>query len=494
MPALELNKFYWGMSDTDLMVGAGQFIYWEQLEFRKEPNFIQLKQWQEEVLETWSNLALCVMQDPEVITADLFFWCEWGEIYAENGNLVDTVSGNHNIVNSLPFNGNFLFFYKHALNSARIGKIAISDATTWTWSRSWQPSYDATRITYSIPQTSRGNPVALNFQNSFLYRWAGNAVKYINTDPTPVVFDWLDNLPSDVVWLTQTGTFINVYLRNWLKYIWDGVSANANSIVDLRVNIRNVYNIDGNDYILAWSGSQYSELYISVWLNKQLLKKAEISSFIQEEKFSFRWLHAWNYPMANNKGIVYLQSALSTSWRIAWVSSFGSEYSGFPISFSNDVTQSLDGNEINRIWFFYNNPFWSVLYYSYEDVQVPTRKICKIESWTDRPSLYAESGFMYSPVLNMWSSTTLKRTYEVDVRAQIPQDCQIVIKILRDWSTTEETIATLTNSTSQRQRRYTLATSYEFFDAVFRVELSTTNNTVTPTFYWINLRYEAIEQ
>jgi len=132
-----IDSFYGGMGDVRTMMQPYEFLYWEQIDWYRNPEYLTLTRWLKAGFSTWTNLMLCACEwENNWVSTNLFFAWEGGKIYC-NGVVVWTLTDGSakTIYNMARFDDKILMFYVYSPGVMRLAYITLANATTWANSR-----------------------------------------------------------------------------------------------------------------------------------------------------------------------------------------------------------------------------------------------------------------------------------------------------------------------------------------------------------------------
>lgn len=466
---IKIDQFFWWLSDTSTRLWLWQTPYSENIDFRRDPEFIKLSRSYENFFDTGTNLMLCALDEKKY--SHSFYAGENGTIYADNGNLVYTLTGWQNILNAIKFGDKYIFLYEN-LGKLYIMKIDAANANNVAWL-----AWDVNEDYWIYPSThydSNGYLLAVNDSDDFLYITAG--AKVIRLDQSSVISEWI-TLEEDITWLTRHGGQYRLYTRDWLLYSWDWFSLQHDWYVSLNTYVRYVFNNSWIDYVVWGTTWAYSSLYYAQWFWKQLLKKAV--KILDQELYMYDIANVWgNYTMAEFNGIVYMTD--TDHWRIE---SVGQEYPGYPLSYSIDNTIT----DYINIWMIYRENRSPFIIFSYKDTS-NNWHIARINAGIASWYTYSSNWMWYSQKYS-FDHVQKKRSPEVNTRADIPTGTNIDIQYSIDWGSWQP-LATLIDG---RSRFNAEVIDGYFFEIQFRFLLSTIDDSKTPKLYDVSIWFEEVK-
>ena len=461
------------MSDTDTRMAEWQYAYAENIDIRRDPDFIQLNSKPREVMITdaFMNTYTRSVTQP----SKYFFYWENGQVYSLAWEQVTTLPNSNNIVNSTVFAWIHLFIYVFG-NSIKFGGILdnnvpeapinawnaapwfVPEYTTWpiipyvngqsavTWAVPPVPPgafdweiyyntsngdvyiYDQPSNTYVL-QENKVDPTwwlpcipILNFNDNFLYVWVADQLFRVrrNRPGNAIVVDqpFEHSFPDNIRALTINGNLIKIYLANGNVYYWDQQSKDVSTFQRTDIPVRYVANFWAYDYIVGWWDASFSHLYIWQWLQFQLLKVWQNSKWSEDNS-------KYRYEISNPCGFGSMTQYgnIIFTWVRQWqlwsdplaIWSWGNMQNGYPIAHVIESTVNSALDPLERIGFFadWYGAFPELLYSREANWQTG---IDFIRLWLDPiPNIFLPAWVVYSPkyVLNHIDS---KRIYELKVR------------------------------------------------------------------------------
>lgn len=482
------------MSENRYLSDENQCDYAENIDIGRDLYSIRLHKGSENVF-TCPYLARAVIDD--------FYFCSDGKVYKDTGVEVanDATGGDaRDIENAIKFN--WYYYWIYTFGGAYLSRILIDDATNTAWS--WDANIvDRYKTLSRWDNDSTYN--MLNIRDNLLYivNW-----KTISTLDADWVFTNRITFSEDIRWLTKHWPTFNVYLKDWLKAIWDWFAEDPEATVDLNADIRYVYQKGNTDFIVWWSGSSNSILYISQWYEIQKLVKAKDVLYSTPDKFQFGIVNEhWNYMMADYDDNLYL----SNDWATQQVYSYWAEYNWFKKSFNVPITLASSWEEIRDIGML--KRVWQFLYYSYRDIND--------QYWVDKVSLTdtgdrSPAWLLRTNLYDGWDSAILKNLEQIQIAYRTPASSLTPIKVSvsTDWEPLFHELITLDSQNDgvrkENIRRYTLTSAdignkvendaglewlKRFSSIQFQIEMSrdpSASSELTPYLYDFRFRYSTV--
>ena len=466
---IKIDQFFWWLSDTSTRMGSWQTPFAENIDFRRDPEYIQLSREYENGFQTGSNLMLCALDEKKY--SHTFYAWENGTIYADNGNLVYTLTGGQNIINAIKFWPYYIFLYENS-SQLYIAKIDATNANNVAWNPA-----DVDEDYWIYPGSHYDSAqylLALNDSDDFLYITAGHTV--IRLDISWVITEGL-TLEEDITGMTRHGGTYRLYTRDWMLYAWDWFSLQHEGYTHLNTYVRYVFNNSWVDYIVWGTNGRYSVLYYSQWFGKEMLKKA--ISIWWNELYRYDIDNVWgNYTMTEFHWIIYLTDIDNGRIESIW-----KEYIWYPTSYSIDNTIQ-DCNWIGLIYHQNRSPFIS---FSYKDT-ANNAYIARINEGIASSYRYSLNGIWYSQKYS-FDHVMKKRWFEINARSNIPNNTSVIIEYSLDWWAWQS-IPALTGG---RDRFLAENIPDYFYEIQFRFLLSTTDANTTPKLYDVSIKFEEVE-
>jgi len=479
MQKLAINKFYGGMSDSDAYTSEAMSSYQQNLDWMSQPEVLKLNRAMELEINTWLGVT--------VAQTNSYYWTDAGEVYNSSGVVVYALPA-WKFYNAIKFWANFIGFYIQA------GRLKLTQTPL---SSSWTPNWLATAIDYGInPDLTQFQPdvqghlycPAVNDSEDVLYFIWKNVVYSVLISQLPLISPSL-TLESNVVWVTRQWQQISIYLQSGRKYFWDWFSEQHDWYVDLWLMIRFVYTTRNYDYVVAWAAADiYSKFFMSQGQSFQLLRTWQFTLDdaygSQEQRRHAYWLKTpyWNMSMVADEKSVFIPN----SWMRA-IESYGNKTPWLPqgtvIEILNDARQYIGG-----VWFEPATP--DVLYASVQDANL-NWSIIRIPFFRTPTPTYQASGLYYTKKYVMWVYRV--RIKEVVVRKETPANTTLSIYVAVDGWKTYELLKTITwtDRNIKISSPNIVRQGYEF---QYKIEMTTTNTSVTPLLYSMSVEYEQAEQ
>jgi len=470
MPAeIKIDKFFGGLSDTSTRLGIGQTPFAENIDFRRDPEYIQLSRNYENKFQTGNSLMLCAL-DEKKYQHSFFAW-ENGEIYADNGNLVYTLSWWQDIINAIKFTDKYFFFYESG-GLGYIMSIDVVNANNVAWAV-WDVTEDYWIYTWGHYE-SHWYMLVINDSDDFLYITMGHNV--IRLDQSSVITEWI-TLEDSITGFTRHWWTYRLYTRDWMLYAWDWFSLQHDWFTHLNTYVRYVYNSSGIDYIVWWTNWTYTTLYYAQWFWKEILKKAVMI----KDKDLYRYgiaNNGGNYTMSEFNWIMYI-----TDINNGRIESFWKEYIWYPISYSIDQVIT----DCNNIWLIYRENRSPFLYFSYSDINW-NYYIAWIQQGIAHWYTYMSEWMRYSQKYS-FDHVQKKEWMEINARCDIPNNTTVTMEYCLDWWPR----ITIPSFVHWRSRLLAENINDYFFEIQFRFLLTTTDETISPKLYDCTLKFKEVE-
>jgi len=223
MAQLIINKFYWGMSDTDAYASDAVCAYQENVDWMSQPELLKLNRKTTPRIWTQNGLAVAHVEG--------YYYADNWIVYDITSTPVLTLPAGA-FYNAIKFGDAFIGFYVEAWNL----KLAHTPLTALG-----APIWWSTTLNYWInPDLTPFQPalnwhfycVAINDSEDTLYFIGKNIIYRALVSQLPLIEPGIV-FEDDVVWLTRQGQQITVYLQNGRKYFWDGYSEQHDGYIDL---------------------------------------------------------------------------------------------------------------------------------------------------------------------------------------------------------------------------------------------------------------------
>lgn len=461
---VKINNHSWWIWDTDTVLTAWQFSYWEWIDVTKDPSFITIwpRTTESADLTATNKRAYCSLLSKTWLLQNVFFMWEDGYIYDKNWTIVKSTW--IDIVACHQYNISWIDYILWVTDNWIVWRIKVSEAynsTDWTVETSYNDAYQTvwnwTEKWFHFILFKWGLFLASKNEVWFLSNWWTRTKE-------------LDNLDSEIKWLTRNGTMMRIYTEKWYMYLWTWAWNSVDSTIFTGIHfIRWVYSDWGIDWVLWWTTKNSSILYQSNWYQYIIIKKwIELSLDIEKNKFRF-----FEWSWANNFAVSYY-------WMIyiAWddyITQFGKEYPVSPYSFNNTISK-------NNTWLDLSVATALVvqsdtLYFYYETATTSWIDKLELSSWLDYTR--NDTWLLYTQKFMMWN--VKRQTVELYVRADVPTNTSIVIAYELDWNWTRSELWTIDNPDITRHILPT--TALTFNEIRFKFALNTTDTDTTPKLY-----------
>ena len=468
MAEISWNQFFGGIANDEVLMGDTQYAFSKNIETRETTWRIGLS--------PKPTLAVTTTKEMYTFVNRYVAW-EDGKIYDIFFDTdLGTIAWWSDVLWLASFGDMYVFFYQWAWSTINVGKID-KDEATGTWSS--QASYNATWSSFTSSWTA--NFVTFDQFGTTLYVWWGNKVVKITS--WGVASDAIASLTSKVVWITRYDTVFYIYTDDWFKHTWDRVTDNPAGEYILNKESEHVISQNGLDYIVTGSDPSLDvQFYLSQGWDLQLICSATTWEWTEIDKFKF-WYRTQtavarsNSTMASLEEIIYIPTVESlNSPQYSYLYSYGRRRQWFPQSWNVDYALNSSWNQVEILAVHSIPEEWEGnIYISWRD--------SNSNVWVDKLNVsefatYTSSGEKYSKKFQFQS--VLHEENEREFRADVAPSQPIVVKYALDWSDTRNTLGTL-NVTDQK--RFRIEKRLQFYEIQFKLELSTTDDSVTPWFY-----------
>lgn len=498
-PDILINNRRGWIAESDSLMREGDCAYMHNLDGRSDPSVLKLNR---ALIDTYSTLSL------PVAFADWYVFCEWWQVYnAWVWSLAYTLTWVSKLISVTKFGitttwftGIIVWFYVPTSNTSIIKSFAIpinDDPTPTAVFTSTE--YDYFRVydyftwsdtQFSVIHNSRYNVHVINYEDDFLYVSVGKKI-YVANQPfctnTAGRLEYYFSLEDNIAWITRAGYLINIYLRNWLKYFWQGIENRTTTwSVDLGIkNVHNIWDWKNFDYVLGvWFTWDTNCIFVSQWQDIQLLKESshirdwisEVAKFYIDQWTNNRQRCAFNH---NLSFFPVLWWSWPTLW---WLLSLWTRNEVTSKSWINDyisddiqtmwfIWYAIDANSQPFVHFWYELDTWwfafSSLWYFNQSEQNKTYQ----SSWVRYTKKYL------SPNVKQRTATRFRFRYD------LPVGTSIDVYYSKDWLDTY----TLLWSLPQWQKDFewiNLSRRTEpRYEIQFKIVISTTDITKTPKLY-----------
>jgi len=496
---MQRNRRYGWMSDTNTFVGDAQYVYSENIEVRKNPEYLRLSNKSKNRITTDYNVVnMLTFTDRRGI---FLFW-EWWQV-SDLWVPLYTLSWWEEILDAIAFNDYYLLFYVRS-NRIRMASIDIGSANAWNWTGNVTEDiqdWTGTVIEYDIwYNSSNQRKIWLqNRANQILYiaSWKSTHRLFVSSGWDRVSEALIENIDNDFVWITQHGNYFHLYLNNWRKYLWDWQwwETKQLALLNTELNITNVIETPTVDYIVWDNASQDTTLYYSAWLDMFKKVKKTIKIAEPEEKYKFL-IESWsisNHFAKYYDDITYFTGKCwddADTWALI---SIWQEYDWFQTSVVNSITGCDWWNgtisAINCIttfgsWFLYYAWEWDLWWESYWVDYI------YLWEWKQSSQEYQKQWELWSKRENYWNNALTKKIINSYIRADVDTSNYINVYYSIDWGS-RTLWKRLDDSTKKRHKLLDL--NKKFYEIQIKLEFVGTW-TSTPKLYQFNLLPQVINE
>jgi len=478
MATLVINKFYWWMSDTDAYASDAVCAYQENTDWMSQPEVLKLNRAVNTMISTGAGIT--------VAHIDWFYYTDAGEVY-NSGWWLEYTLPSWVFYNAIKFWSDWIGFY------VDWGQLKLTQTPTTAL---WAPIWWSTVAGYGFnPDLSPFAPdlnghnycVALNDSEDILYFIGKNTI-YTSLVSQPGLMSPGIVLEKDVVWLTRQGQQIGIYLEDGRKYFWDGFSEQHDGYVDLGQPIRYVFGTRNYDYVVAWqAASVYSKLFISQWQSFQLIKQGQ---FTRDMAYPGQeiWRHAYwskvpygNFTMVANEKAVFITNAEAWSLESYWNKT--------PWLPQWTVTEAINSDWVD-MWTLWFEDWPDTIYMSVQDLSWNWSIVTLPLFRTPIPT-YQTEWLYYTKKYVMW--TYKIRQTQMVLRYNTPTDTEIKIYVAVDGWDTYELLKTISD-TEWNIKIASPDIIRQWYEFQYKIEMTTSDPTVTPSLYSMNIFYEQADR
>lgn len=462
------------MSDSDAYTSDAMSAFQCNVDGMSQPELLKLNRKYTVELTTWDGVVVAYVL--------WYYFTDDGKVYNWAWSVVYSLSS-WVFYNAIKFGDNVIGFYIDWWKLKLTQTPVVGTSPTW-----WSTVDD-----YGInPDLTQFQPdvwwsfycVAVNDSEDVLYFIGKNKVYTMVISQLPLVTTWI-TLEDNVVWLTRQWWQISIYLQNGRKYFWDWFSEQHDWYVDLGQPIRYVYGNRNYDYVIAGAAAAiYSKLFLSQWQSFQLLRSWQFTlDGITEKRRHAYWMKTpyGNASMASNEKAVFI----ANEWMNA-IESYWNKTTWLP---QGSVIEALNEDWAD-IWAirFEDNP--DILYFSVQDVD-GNWSIISISYFKTSTPTYQLSWVYYTKKYVMWAYKN--RQTQLVIRKNTPADTQIKVYVSVNGSSAYELLDTIswTDDNIKIASPDNIKVWYEF---QYKIELITTNESVTPSFYCGDIFYEQADR
>jgi hypothetical protein len=499
-PSIVINNWKWGIAHDDTIMKDWDCANMWNVDGRSEPSLLKLNK-EVRVTSSTGTWLWVAFVDGKV-------FCDNGQIYNIWSNtLLYTIAWVNKVLSVVRFTittpwyqAMYIWFYRPSSNTGQIKSFWIPILSNGTVDYANTDTDFFTTYNYQtntsnpfVEVTFNNNVYIIDYEDDFLYISVWKKIYVVNqpfVTNTGGRIEFYFALERDIAWITRTGTTINIYLTNGLKYFWEWIETRTTLwSVDLGVKrvswVTSWWNLD---YLVGvWFTGQSNCIFVSQWQEIQIMKE-------------WNYIMDWNQPQSK----FYIESTVGNNqW--AW---FNHYMAFFPFLWDqwygitsfwkkNDITDKERVNEvvnntITAIWCVWyatsinNEPF---LYFAVKvwnnwfiyEIDFVNKGINSLK--------YQLAGRYYtrkyqSP--NIWQMTITRFRFRYD--KPVNTDIQIYYAI--DWSSTYQLLWSLPSGQKDFEWINMNRSTQPFYEIQFKIELSTTVVWSTPKLYSMEL-YES---
>lgn len=465
---VSIGGLYDGIAQFDTLMWSRQFAYGENIEVQ-DPDYMRLSQKPTNYIATGTNMASCYIQG--------YYGCENGTFYNQSWVLQHTTTSGNDILWGWVVSS-YIYFVHLVWSSYKLGRVSTSDASSNPGDRSAGGTYDESW--YSLNNSS-------SWHHPFYID--GSVVYFANGDDIMKLEGWVVSseigFPDVVKWLVFQGDYLYVFTEDGYMHLWDLFSSRASVSRPLNIYPRYVGTDDVYNYVVGGKNATQTALYVQTWYEKQVLARHNPGEFTENKwRFNFGkidWpIEKSNFAIKAQEGFVYL-----TDWGKLF--RYGTSVSTLNPAMSIIASKNSSGDNISEIWML---DIWSAswrLYFSRKDESG--------NCWVDYilvadndPTSFSSSGFFYTMRYTLgWPLFTVPK---FDLRADIPSWTTIVVSASVNNAAYTQLIE-LDSTYTNRQFNYT--TPIQGNEIQFKIELTTTDSSVTPKLFSFNFDPELNE-
>lgn len=396
----EYNPFTWNnfiswQSDDDYSISKWQFAYSENVDIKTTAFEYWLTPKPIKVNFTSEIKGFIGLENTSWVEKLFYFWNSWRVFNTSSADNTPefTITWGQPVVWALEFNNDVYFISNNGVN-VTFWKDSKINLLAWTYA--WSvvtPSWD------SIPSPWFSNCKALVYLNK-IYIWIW---KVLYTLTSSWIWTALQEFPDDIIGITTQSNTFKIYLKNGWVYYTNKVSWDILQAEFMWINVRNVIQINGIDYVLSWKSSSDSRLYYANSPIPEILKSAKktiVNYPVWNDGLKSEFLkNNFLFTLAQAQDDLILVDRWNNYDRIVH---FGNINDNFPKTFSNYTTINSQWRNciaINTVYSWNNR-----IYYYYIDW---------VNSWVDYVSLntwspYSNVGYIFTELFDAWVRTRRK--------------------------------------------------------------------------------------
>lgn len=467
------------MSESDTYTWEDMCAFSQWVDGKSEPEYLRLNRASIQSFSTWTWLVTCQYNNRAYFADD-------GNVYNDGGTIDMTAPWP--IYNCIFFDDNVIIFYLNtSTNRMELGRIP---APNWSPNYAWvlYDFFDESTSPFTAPLYNffEYYSTAVNETNAIMHFAIWQYVYTVTADTIPLVKKSL-NFEDQVVSITKQWSQYHIYTQTWRKYFWDGVSDAVDGYVDLGETIKYVKDTRNYDYIVAWSGPWiYSRMYMSQWQSFQLINTASFTlDGLQQKR---RHAYGLTTPYGNDTIAIDQSNVYIANEDIRWIEAYGNRIQWLPYG---TTIEEADDNYVD-IWALRVTRLWNFVNRSYKNID-GNWFVRQLPYFRDNPDFYTyQTEWEYiTKRYVMW--TRKIRQFLTYVRYDTPENTAIDLYFSTDSSGNYELLKTISDDEKSIKISApdNIKLGYEF---QYKIVLRTTDTTVTPKLYSLEVQYEQADR
>lgn len=486
---VNINKFYWGISQDDLYTREWEVAYAEGLELKSNSEFVRLWKNVEHLFTTNWNDMLCSTSLWTGASSHTYFLWEGWEVYYEgssNNVALFTTAATKDVMAIESFNDTLYFAEDTLWDAFTLNSITEANALALNWTgnvsafaQSWLDWSEA---------------VMLNYQDINLYVGAWKRLYiYSKTDILTNTLTQYVDFKSEIRGITYVWSQVKIYTEDWNVTFLNALTFTTNEVVNIKVRPKRVKTIENFDYIISGYSSYDSQLLIMSWYDINVIAKRNDNGMRTKFNFSTRFGQTIAFDW---RQLYFAQQEVGEA-NDEWILSYWRDRVSLTDAYNLDIFKAdLSAWVQETLWIVSAiQAYESTLFFCYDwatnDKSVGKVVLNKIDS-DKRTQLWT----LLTKKFNAWTSTLNKDLIEIEVYGKFNGSCKIGLT-LNDVYTSSATTTWITldndNDINEPIRITDLNTRFNSISLKFEFSW-TFESTSSDKLYWAKISYNITRQ